>query len=62
MFYVANVIKFSAFSELLRKSNLLLSYKLSRFRNTRLNQFDISALLFGGYVRFIPLDKMVLYC
>ena len=27
----------------------------------RLNQLDISALIFGGYARFIPLDKIVCY-
>ena len=27
-----------------------------------MNQFDIRALLFGGYAKFIPLDKMVFYC
>ena len=26
-----------------------------------MNQFDIRELLFGGYARFLPLDKMVLY-
>ena len=26
-----------------------------------MNQFDICALLFGGYARLIPLDKMVFY-
>ena len=26
-----------------------------------MNQFDIRALLFGDYDRFIPLDKMVFY-
>ena len=58
IFYVANVITFSAFSELLWKSILLVRYKLNRFSFARVNQFDIRALLFGGYDRFILLDKM----
>ena len=57
MFYVAIVILFSVFSYLLWKSNLLVCYKLNRFRTPQVNQFDICALLFGGYVSFIPLDK-----
>ena len=60
-FYVANVITLSAVSELLWKFTLLLRYKLNRFRPPWVNQFDIRALLFGGYARFIPLDKMVFY-
>ena len=59
--YVANVITFSVFSELLWKFTLLVSYKLNRFRPPRLNQFDIRALLYGGWPRFITLDKMVFY-
>ena len=26
-----------------------------------MNQFDICSLLFGGYARFIPLDKLIFY-
>ena len=59
MFYIAIVIKFSTFSELLWKSTLLLRYKLIRFWPPWVSQFDIFALLFGGYARFIPLDKIV---
>ena len=33
--------------------------KLNIFRPPQVNQFDILALLFDGYARFIPLDKMV---
>ena len=40
---------------------LLVRYKLNRFWPPRVNQFDISALLFGGYASFTPLDKMVFY-
>ena len=59
MFYVANVITLSVFLELPRKFNLLVRYKLNRFWSPRVNQFDTRALAFGGYARFIPLDKMV---
>ena len=59
MFYVANVTASSVFSELLWKSTSLVCYKLNRFQNPQVNQFDIRALLFGGYARFVPLDKMV---
>ena len=59
MFYVANVITFSVFSYLLCKSTLLVCYQFNRLRPPQVNQFDISALLFGGYARFILLGKMV---
>ena len=59
MFYINIIITFSLFSELLWKSTLLVRYKLNRFLFTRVSKFDIHALLFGGYYRFIPLDKMV---
>ena len=55
MFHVANVIMFSVFLELLCKFTLLVRYKLNRFRPPQVNHFDIRALLFGGYIRFIPL-------
>ena len=61
MFYIANVITFREFSELLWKSTLLVRYKLNRFQPRQVNQFDIYACLFGGYSRFIPLDKIFLY-
>ena len=61
MFYVANVITFSVFLELLWKFTLLVSYKLNICWTPRVNQFDIRALSFGGYDRFIPLDKIVFY-
>ena len=61
MFYVANVITLSIFPELLWKLNLLVCYKLNRFRPPRVNQFAIRALLLGGYSSFIPLDKMFFY-
>ena len=61
MFYVANVITFSLSLDLLRKFTLLVRYKLNIFRPPQVNQFDNSALLFGGYTSFIPLDKMVVY-
>ena len=110
MFYVANVITFSVFLDILQKSTVLIRYKLNRFRTPWVNQLiyvhfylevmpnwylsvkwfifvnnvddhfnriparspnvnakkedyvtDISALLFGSYARFIPLDKMVFY-
>ena len=61
MFDVAYVIIISVFSELLWKSTLLLRYQLNRFQPPQVNQFDISSLLFGGYARFLLLDKMVLY-
>ena len=61
MFYVANVISLNVVSELLRKSTLLIRYKLNILRPPQMNQFDICALLFGGYKRFIPLDKIVFY-
>ena len=54
-FYVANVITFSVISELPCKFTLLVRYKLNIFWPLRVNRFDISALLFSGYTRFIPL-------
>ena len=48
MFNVANVITLILVSELPWKFNLLLRYTLNIFRPPRMNQFDISALLFGG--------------
>ena len=36
-------------------------YKLNIFRPPRVNQFYIHALLFGGYARFVPLDKISFY-
>ena len=59
MFYVASVITFRIFLELLRKSNLIVNYRFNCFQPPRVNQFGICALLFGGYVRFIQLDKMI---
>ena len=59
MFYVANVITFSVFLELLRKFTLLVRYNLNRFQPPRVNQFDIYALLFGGYTTFITRGKLV---
>ena len=56
-----NVITSILFLELLRKSTLLVRYKLNILRPPRVNHFDNSALLFGGYGSFISLDKMVLY-
>ena len=61
MFYVANVITFSVFSELLWKFTLLVHYKLNRFQPPQVNQFDSRALLYGSYDRFIPLYKMAFY-
>ena len=61
MFYIANAIKLSVFSKLLWKFTLLVRYKFNRFWPPRVNQFENFALLFGGYARFIPLDKMVSY-
>ena len=53
MFYVANVITFSVFLDLLWKFTLLVRYRLNIFRPPRVNQFDIFARLFGGYARSI---------
>ena len=58
MCYVASVITFSIFLELLQKSTLLVRYKLIKSGQHRLNQFDIRALLFGVYARFLLLYKM----
>ena len=44
MFYVASVIPFIVFLELLWKPNLLICYKLNGFRPPRVNQFYIRAL------------------
>ena len=57
MFYVAIVIIFSIFLEVLWKSTLLVRYKLNIFRPPQVNEFGIRELLFGSYSRFIPLDK-----
>ena len=57
MMYVASIIRFRVFSELLRKSTLLAHCKLNIFWPPLVNQFDICALLFGGYDRFITLYK-----
>ena len=59
MFYVASVIIFGVFSELLWKSTLLVRYKLNWFRPPWVNQFESCALLFGGYARIMLIDKMV---
>ena len=59
MFYVANVITFSVFLELLWKFALLVFYKLNGFCPPWVDQFDIRALLFGGYYRLIPLYQKV---
>ena len=61
MFSVANVITLSVVPELLWKFTLIVRYKLGIFRPPRVNQLDICGLLFRGYARFIPLDKMVSY-
>ena len=61
MFYLANVTTLSIVSELLWKFTILVRYRLNIFSPPRVNQFDICALLFGSYARFIPLDKMVFY-
>ena len=42
-------------------STLLVRYKLNRLGNPQVNHFDISEMLFGGYARSTPLDKMALY-
>ena len=59
MFYVANIITLSIFLEVLWKSTLLVYYKLYIFWPPLVNQFDIHGLFFGGYTRFILLDKWV---
>ena len=59
MFYVANAIIFSVFLKLPWKFTLIVRHKLNIFWPLHVNHFDIRALLFGGYARFIPLDKMV---
>ena len=61
IFFVTSVITFSAFLQLLWNYTLFVCYELNRFRSPRVNQFDISALLFGSYASFIPLDKIILY-
>ena len=58
MFYVASVITFSLFFELMWKYTLLVHYKLNIFQPPRVNQFDIFTLLFGVYTSFILLDKL----
>ena len=59
MFYAGNIITLSVVLELLCKSTLLVRYKLNLLQPQLVNQFGFFALLFGGYDRFIPLDKMV---
>ena len=61
MFSVANIITLSVVPELLWKFTLIVRYKLRIFRPPRVNQFDIYAMLFWGYSRFTPLDKMLFY-
>ena len=61
MFYVANVITFCVVSELLWKFNLLVRYKLNILQLPQINNFDTRELLFGGYARFLLLDKTVFY-
>ena len=56
MFYVAIFITFSVFLESLCKFALQVSFTLNIFRPSQENQFDICALLFIGYARFVPLD------
>ena len=59
MFYIAKVITFSTFLELLWISTLLIRHKLNIFWPPHVNQFDTHALFFGSCARFIPLGKMV---
>ena len=54
MFYAANIITVSVFLELLWKFIILICYKLNIFGPPLVNQFDIRAILFGGYARFVP--------
>ena len=61
MLCVANVITYIVVLELLSNFSSLVHYNLNRFRSPWVKQFDILALLFGGYARFIPLNKMVFY-
>ena len=61
MYYVDIVITLNLFLELPWKFILLVPFKLKRLQFPQVHQFDIRALLFGGYARFIQLDKMVLY-
>ena len=61
MLCVANVITYIVVLELLWKFYSLVHYKLNRFLPPQVKQFDICALLFGGYDRFVPLNKMVFY-
>ena len=49
MFYIANIITFSAFSDLLWEYTLIVRYNLNIFQPPRVNHFDIGTLLFGGY-------------
>ena len=46
MYYLASVIAFSVFLELLWRSTLLICYRLNRFQCPQVNQFDICELLF----------------
>ena len=57
MFYVANVITLGVVLELLWKFTLLVYYQLNIFQPPWVNQFDILALLFGNYARFISVYK-----
>ena len=57
MFYVASIITFSVFLELLWMPTLLVRYSIIGPGLYGLNQFYISSLLFGRYARFILLDK-----
>ena len=61
MLYVASVITFSVFSELLWKSTLLVHYRLNIFWRPWVNPFDICVILFVRYAIFVRLDKFVLY-
>ena len=45
MFYVASVITFNVFLELLWKPTLFVHYKLNGFRSPQVIQIDIRALL-----------------
>ena len=59
MFYVATVITFSIFLELLWKSTLLVCYKLNIFCSAIMNHFDIHKLLIRpGSYRYIKWSFM----
>ena len=57
MFNVSSVITFSVFLELLRKSTLLVRYKLNILWPPRVKQFDICVLLFHR-LRQVHIDKL----